>query len=368
MTWVANCNYYINLRKYPGGPSLAQIPNGEDLELLAWYGQFARVCYNGVLGYVRADYLKPADCGYYDTALDTVMLTSIYSYEQLMTDAQSLAQRYPDLLSIETIGYSELGREIPVIRIGDAEAEYHVLFHGAIHAREHMTSWLLMAMTDYWVDHNIGRYANVCFHIIPMVNPDGVVISQTGVLTEEQREIYLRDRRLGYTYLSEAAYAATWKANGVGVDLNRNFPAGWEQIDDRTAASSQMYKGEAAFCAAEAQVLRDYTLRFPFDATVSYHATGSLIYYEYGDNTEIISQSASLGNAVDTVSGYKLQDSDEVGVAGYKDWVMDTLEIPSITIEIGCDPAPLVQRELYSIFVRNYRVLTAVADWVQGEE
>lgn len=51
--------------------------------------------------------------------------------------------------------------------------------------------------------------------------------------------------------------------------------------------------------------------------------------------------------------------------AGYKDWAIDTLEIPSLTIEVGCQEAALAEREIYSIFVRNYRVLPAIARWLQ---
>ena len=51
--------------------------------------------------------------------------------------------------------------------------------------------------------------------------------------------------------------------------------------------------------------------------------------------------------------------------AGYKDWAIDTLEIPSLTIEVGCQEAALAEREIYSIFVRNYRVLPDIARWLQ---
>lgn len=53
--------------------------------------------------------------------------------------------------------------------------------------------------------------------------------------------------------------------------------------------------------------------------------------------------------------------------AGYKDWVMDALEIPSVTIEIGCEMAPLNENEIYSIFARNYRVLPEIARWIQRQ-
>ena len=59
--------------------------------------------------------------------------------------------------------------------------------------------------------------------------------------------------------------------------------------------------------------------------------------------------------------------ANSVGIdgAGYKDWVMDELGIPSITVEIGVDETPLALREIYSIFVRNYFILPAIARWLQ---
>lgn len=45
--------------------------------------------------------------------------------------------------------------------------------------------------------------------------------------------------------------------------------------------------------------------------------------------------------------------------------MIEELEIPSLTIEIGCEDAPLAEREIYSIFVRNYRILPAAALWLQ---
>ena len=311
------------------------------------------------------NYIMPEDASYFAETLDTVVPTNVYSYAQMIEDMETLRSQFPDVVTVASIGTTELGRDIPVIRIGDLNARYHVLLQGAIHGREHLTAWLLMAMADYWLDHGILGYGDVCYHIIPMTNPDGVIISQTGILDDVQQEIYLNDKENGYTTRSESSYASLWKANGECIDINRNFPAGWELIDDRTGPSSQQYQGKKPFCAAEAVALRDYTLKYAFDATVSYHATGSLIYYSYGDKEPVNTESKSLARAVREISGYDLASSNGIDGAGYKDWVIDTLEIPSLTIEIGCEEAALAEREIYSIFVRNYRVLPAFARWLQ---
>lgn len=232
-----------------------------------------------------------------------------------------------------------------------------------------MTTWLLMAMTDYWLAHDLISYGDVCYHIIPMVNPDGVVISQTGKLTEEQQKIYRYDHIYGYIDTdSDHSYTQRWKANGNGVDINRNFPSGWENFDDRTFPSSQGYRGTAPFSSAEAAALRDYTLKYSFDATVSYHASGSLLYYEYGNNEPAIAGSHSLAKVINAISGYTIEEksglSDAYG-GGYKDWAIEELGIPSVTVEIGCKEAPLAEREIYSIFVRNYRILPQIARWLR---
>ena len=306
--------------------------------------------YGGQEGYVLTNYILPKEESYLSDCLETVVPTSSYSYEQLLADLSALKELHPGAVTAGSIGLTELGREIPVLCIGDpGNAEYHVLLQGAIHGREHLTAWLLMALADYWLDHGILGYGSICYHIIPMANPDGVTISQTAALGSEQQAIYQSDRENGYTAGSPNEYAAQWKANGKGVDINRNFPAGWELIESRSAPSSQQYRGRRAISEWEAAALRDYTLRFDFDATISYHATGSLIYYEYGSRQEANALSLSLGQAVSEVTGYELIDSSGVDGAGYKDWAIDELGIPSLTIEVGCEEAALAEREIASI-------------------
>lgn len=363
--WEANCEEFINLREAPDSSViLDEIPKDSRMTLLSWEGRYARVEYEGRTGYVMSSYILPVNQNPAED-LTIVTPTDTYSHDQMLTDLEALAEAYPDLASVEVIGISELGRDIPVLRIGDVDAKYHVLLQGAIHGREHITAWVLTAMADYWLSQDILSYGDICWHMIPMTNPDGVTVSQMGELSEAQRAIFERDTAQGYTSDTEAAYARSWKANGTGTDINRNFPAGWEELDDRTEASAQEYPGEAPFSTAEARALRDYTLRYEFDATISYHATGSLIYYEYGSDREVNNASKDLALAAEKVTGYTLESSDDVTGAGYKDWAMDALGIPSLTIEVGCEKAPLDERELGSIFARNYRVLPAIARWLQ---
>lgn len=363
--WTPICDEYISMYSAPYGKYVARIPKGGVATLLDWNNKYIKVRYNGTEGYVLTNYMMPCDDNYMSTCLDTVKVTGWYTYNQMVADMNTLKRRHPNAVTISSIGTSELGRDIPVMRIGNVNAKYHILFQGAIHGREHLTAWLLMALADYWLDHGILSYGSVCYHIIPMANPDGVTISQTQTLDDLQQQIYLSDKENGFTANGQYAYALNWKANALGVDINRNFPSGWELINHRESPSSELYQGEAPFSSAEAAALRDYTLKYAFNATVNYHATGSIIYYEYGNKQPVNSQSKSLAWTVSGVSGYNLVGSSGIDGAGYKDWAMDALGIPSVTVEIGAGIAPLTRNETYTTFVRNVNVLPAIARWLQ---
>ena len=365
--WYATCNRSMSLRKSPSteADTICVIYAKDVMELLGWYGDFARVSYNGKTGYVLQNYIKPVNEAYYESVLDTVEYSDVYTYDQMLRDLAEFENMYPGTLTVENIGYSELGRQIPVLRIGQENAKYHVMVQASIHAREHATTWVVMALADYWLDHGILGYGEVCYHIIPMSNPDGVTTVQTGTLTELQQEIYRRDLAMGYTTLSEKDYAREWKANGLGVDINRNFLAGWDNFTGRSEPSSELYGGEAPFSSSEAAALRDYTLRFDFDVTVSYHTVGNIIYYDYGDNPNTNYLSMKLAKAVKEVSGYPLIDSTGIDGAGFKDWTIDELSIPSLTIEVGVLQPVNPDRELHSLFARNYQLLSVIALWLQ---
>ena len=365
--WEANCTDRITLRSRPnvGAPWVAYIPDGATMELLDWDRSFAKVRYEGKEGYVLSEYIRPQ---WNARILKTVPLTDRYSYEQMLLNMDAMVREYPQLLERDSIGTSELGRDIPVLRIGKTDAAHHVLLQGAIHGREHMTSWVLMAMVDYWLQKGMEPLVeNTCYHIIPMVNPDGVVLSQTATLPEEAWQVYYADAAQGFAGQSVAEYAACWKANALGIDLNRNFPAQWDGISvHRTSPSSELFQGYEPFSAAESRALRDYTLKWEWDATVSYHSAGSLIFSEFGTREPVNTDSGSLARAVAAVSGYTVSSSIGMTGGGYKDWVMEELGIPSLTLEIGCEGAVLEYRELFSTFSRNCNVLWAVNNWLEG--
>ena len=366
VAWTPLCEEYIYLRdKEDRDCVIGQIPLGADLLLEGWHGKYALVSYNGVQGYVSANYIQPKDPQYFDKRLQVVSPTNQYTYEQMLADMASLQAAYPQLVQVGSIGKSEEERDIPVLLLGDPNANKQVILQGAMHAREHFTAWLLMAIADNALTAGKLADKSICYHIIPMSNPDGVALSQSQVLNSAQEAIYQQDLAYGYTTADKSSYAMLWKSNALGIDLNRNFPSGWENSLEHTAPSSSHYRGESPLCAAESKALADYTNSHNFDATLSFHSSGSVLYYQYGSNQSVNNRSYSLALAVQSSTGYTpVGSNDGTSGAGYKDWAIDALGIPSLTVEIGSYTTPLEQRDVYNTFARFENFFPALADWL----
>ncbi len=381
---IAPCQYRVQCEESitvrakpsPSAKSQGRLQNGAVVNVSGFDGPFAKIESDGGLqGYVLCGYLSPVNKDSSLSSLKIVKPIEEYSYDQMMEDLQALEKKFPRQLRLKSAGKSGEGREIPVAVLGNVEAKHHVLVQAAIHGREHVTALLVMAQLEYFLQNPEAAFAGgtmggwpdgICLHIIPMSNPDGVAISQKGVMTGVLRTIYESDLARGLTDLDSSEYLVQWKANGVGVDINRNFPTGWQGLNSPDGPSSTRYKGHAAADQPETQALMEYTKQYRFVATVSYHATGSCVYWQYGDKKAVNEKSKGLAQAVSACTQYPLEGSDELDAGGYKDWAMDDRGIPSVTIEVGSRPCPLPLLEFATVWARNRDVLAAVARWVQG--
>lgn len=363
--FVVECEDAINMRKEPSSRAelAGTLAKGERVRVMEYVKNYAYVetLSNGTKGYVIAGYLKPEedvfDC-------ETVKITDCYTYEQMRADMDALAAAYPALASVSIIGQSVRGVEIPALIMGEVNAPHHVLVQAAIHAREHMTSLLAMALSESWL--RSGGNPQVCFHVIPMTNPDGVKISQEAAYDEHTRQLYVNDYAAGLTEAEGEEYLREWKANYNGVDINRNFDAMWESVNTVAAPSSGDYRGEAPESEPETQGLVSYTRQYAFDATISYHATGSMIYWQFGPASEADKAAHALALVIGELAGYSVEFDDGKSFGGYKDWASSKLGIPSLTIEIGTRSAPLPEIDFYNIWLRNRFVFKTVAEWVKN--
>lgn len=150
----------------------------------------------------------------------------------LMNNIEQLKKRY-SFLSFGNIGYSVLGKPIPYIRLGTGSKE--VMYGASFHANEWLTSVILMKFVeDFCIKYeengllygyNVREiFNNTSIYIVPMVNPDGVDLV-TGVINQNTG-IYNQFKDISLKFPS-IPFPNGWKANFNGVDLNLQFPAGW---------------------------------------------------------------------------------------------------------------------------------------------
>lgn len=296
--------------------------------------------------------------------------TALYSYQKMENDLQLLAGYYPQYMTLDTAGVTTAdGRNLYVIYFGNQNASRQIFICAATHAREYMTAQLVMKQLEYYCAHyEDGSYngtayrdifENTCFVIVPMVNPDGVSISQFGEeglnredLRQNLRAIYESDKNGGYTDEAYDTYLTRWKANGMGVDLNRNYSPGWESVTDRTAPSSGLYKGTQPGSEAESQALMNIVdgLSNPLLA-ISYHSYGSLVYWQYGQAEPLWSKNQQLAVHVEALTTY--YQAGYSNEAGFSNWCVNVKGIPSVTIETGLVPTPLPLDQFELLWSQN---------------
>lgn len=275
-----------------------------------------------------------------------------YTYEAMMERCRQLADAYPFLSSYE-IGRSVTGKPLVALRCGFGPRRIHM--NGSVHANEWITSALLMRFIGelceaYASQGTIGgRQASrllerATLWAVPMVNPDGVELSQNGVKEDDPMyEDLMRWNGGRESFRS-------WKANRRGVDLNDQFPAFWtEECKRREAAgpAPRDYPGPAPLSEPEAAALADLTERLGFDAVVSLHTQGREIYWNYRDFEP--AEAAGLAERLAQASGYaavKLSGSD----AGYKDWFILRFRRPGFTVEAGNGENPLPMSQFGDIY------------------
>lgn len=306
---------------------------------------------------------------------------SEYTYNEMVEDLNLLNNRYKGKMHLDVIGTTYDYRNIYEVVLGNENAENHVLIHSGIHGCEYLNYLLLMKQLEYYLgSYDSGSYNGIpyktlfektTFHIVPMVNPDGVTISQFGTdninnpdLKKSISDCYKKDLQDGYTCDTYKNYLRKWKSNARGVDLNRNFNASWDSIHQSSHPSFENYKGSQYESELETQALVKLTKKYNFTASISYHSSGELIYWDYKDSVNR-SECSKIADVAVKVTNYQkaLSDSNYSNVVsgGYKDWASSnkTNAVPSITIESGSGVCPLDISEFDNLFKRNVDIWAA---------
>ncbi|UOQ50275.1 hypothetical protein MUN88_09555 [Gracilibacillus caseinilyticus] len=322
--------------------AMGTITSGEKIPVLNTKGNWATVNYAGREGYIYKPSLKLL-------TKDVVNPQTTYTYEQMQKDLNEIVDLYPDHTQKTIIGNSVDGRNLYAIKVGNGDKE--IFINGSHHAREHMTTNVVMEMIDqyaraYAVNGTFNGYKvkeildEVSIWFVPMVNPDGVTLVQKGYTSAKNPNQVLRLNNYSKDFSS-------WKANIRGIDLNRQYPARWKYIQN--AASSPgpaFYKGAAPLTEPEVMALYDFTNERDFKTTVAYHSSGQIIYWYFNNPFSTKARDKALAQKVSNITGYSLvAATTNPSGGGYKDWVIQEHQTPSLTIEISPytyqEPVPL---------------------------
>ena len=284
---------------------------------------------------------------------------------------RQITDTYPFVRS-QIIGTTAFGRPIPALVVGTGPRK--VLYTASHHANEWITSYILLKFAEelaaaiasngrvYGVPaKNIAAAATI--YLVPLVNPDGVDLV-TGAIAPGSLE-YAIAAGLADNYPA-IPFPDGWKANLLGVDLNLQYPAGWQQArqikfaQGFTRPGPRDFVGRAPLTQLEARALAEFTETVDPELVLAYHSQGKEIYWQFGNI--FVPGARELGEDFARTSGYTLADVPEASAyAGYKDWFIQNFRRPGYTIEVGEGENPLPLTQFEQIYRDNLGILVAAA-------
>lgn len=295
-----------------------------------------------------------------------------YTYEVLTQDILKLAEKYPDLIEYKSIGQTLYGREIWAVGLGLGHST--VFFNGSHHAREWLTTTLNMYMIEQYAKaYTEGRrfegydvrdiLGKTKIWFVPMVNPDGVTLQQTGLqsfpTSAHKALIAMNDGSRNFK---------RWKANAQGVDPNRQYDVNWKEILNNYAYPHWMgHKGTAPMTAKENQAMIAFTYEIDPEIAVSYHSAGRILYWNFRTPAANYARDKRLADIFRSFTGYTLvsPSQNSSGGGGYTDWFIQKLGRPAFTPEIG-----IKNGETHlpvSVFSEEWRRNKKVGLWIAQE-
>lgn len=263
-----------------------------------------------------------------------------YSYENMLQDSAKLFEAHPDLIEIENIGKSVEDRNLLLIKLGKGSKK--IFLNGSHHAREYITTTLIMKMIDeyakaYSNNENFEGYDvtsllnEFTIYFVPMVNPDGVNLVLNGINSVKNPS------KVKGMYMAHNSYRA-WKSNINGVDLNRNYPVVWEKINNGfSKPSSEKFKGYSKGSEPEIQAIMNLCRNNDFQLAMAYHSKGEIIYWADIETNSLIPQSGEIADRLSNLTGYKKQPVSKnpaIYGGGFENWFRAEFKRPAFCIEL----------------------------------
>ena len=260
-----------------------------------------------------------------------------HNYAEVTAAVQELATQNPDIISLDTIGQSNEGRQIWHLTISTelptSNQKPSVIYMGGHHAREHLSIDVPLRLTQKLIaEYRAGNPRVITLiqsrqiHMIPMVNPDGAEFD----IGTGNYKMWRKNRRNNQ--------------NGTyGVDLNRNYGFKWGTGGSSKNSKADTYMGPSAFSEPETQAIKTFVEKQD-NATLllTFHTFSELILYPWGHSYDPIANSRDISvyrrmaEKMSQWNGYTPQQSSELYQASgdTTDWAYGTQHIFAFTFEL----------------------------------
>lgn len=287
--------------------------------------------------------------------------------EETMAAIDALVAARPDLAGYVDIGSSwrrtqnaAEGWPLRVLRLGNsaiAGDKPKLFAMSAVHAREYTTAEVMTRFAEQLVaGHGVDPDATWLldhneFHLLLQANPDGRKRAETGVLWRKNEN----------TASAPCATDPPTSSSHPGIDLNRNFPLGWNTAPGGSSgvACNATYRGPAPASEPETQAIRDYVLALfpdtrpgsagdlttPADPATrglffDVHSYSKLVLWPWGTTAQVTGNDAALarlGKRLAWFGGYTPQQSIELYATDGTtiDFAYGELGVPAYTLELG---------------------------------
>ena len=249
----------------------------------------------------------------------------------------ALANANPDVMKLEQIGTTTLGKPIYVIKMtADARnvpdgTRDAILFCSVNHAREWIAAEMGRRLPGWFAAHKNDPK-------IRELDPDPrALVSADPERGRLRLHVHLRARRRERDVRLPGAHRLDdnrfWRKtlrdnndNGVhgdnqdGVDPNRNYPAkrGIDEEGASNSFSSGTYRGPYALSEPENLAVDRLQRRVPFRANINYHSAGQLLLTPVSYNTDYYPPDSTLFDAITGTDGdeavfpYRSQHSSDL--------------------------------------------------------
>ncbi|HHT93825.1 MAG TPA: hypothetical protein GXZ66_10065 [Clostridiaceae bacterium] len=298
----------------------------------------------------------------------------IYNSQTYEFDVLNLAHRYSEILKVEVFGKSYMGKNLYVVKLGKGSTK--VLVTGTTHARENITTnYIMRTIEEYAISYlnketydgyNVYEILNkVTIYYVPLVNPDGLDIVNLlkDPLDDPNNPVFGK--------LDEYS-KVTWKANARGVDLNKNYPFIFEEVEAINPTqrfASQDYHGPYPASEPETHAMINLCETNDFQFCINLHSKGKVMFWR-DEGNGVIEGDEKLARLINKKTGYTMYTPTTNPLsygAAHENWFRYRFKKPAICLELtagndGPIPYNLINREKFGGTLYDYYG-TRVLDW-----